>query len=782
MLVIVRFSLYTQSSVRAYVTGESEWSKGQKDAVFYLNRYVESKSAFDYDLYTYAIAVPLGDHLARISLNQSPPDTEAAKTGFLQGKNHPEDIGGLIKLYVHLHDTLLMREPVELWKKGDVIILKIQKLAEALKQTVDSTPQNTKAIKLLIDEINRLNIELTPIEEDFSNALGEISRQINTWFYVMSLIFTAILVAIGVTLSRRMVQFNLMATEKIKNSELRFKALLGSSMDAVIEINAESEISHWSAQAEQIFGYLEYEAIGEKLHLLIIPAEHIEAHLMGMRRFLKTGDGPVLNKRIEVTAKRKSKEEFPAELVVSAYALNGKHMFCAYIRDITEQKKYAEKLRTIAHFDSVTGLPNRLLFQDCLDGQIKLCDQSNLPLSVMFIDIDNFKDINDTLGHQTGDYLLKEVSKRMLGCLRKADFLARFGGDEFVLIVNQFNADDDVDDVAERLIEALKVPFQIQNEMVYVTISIGISSYPTDSHSYHELVKNADQAMYMVKKSGRNGYAHFNTAMEESVVLKRQLTSDIRLALQDNQFEIYYQPIVDLQTNQILKCEALLRWNHPSKGMIQPGVFIGIAEDTGLIVEIGDMVFQRALAAVLGWRKTVHPDFQVSINVSPVQLHQAGGNNWCYKLKNALSLTDALVIEITEGVLVNANEVVSKALLEYRDAGIQVALDDFGTGYSSLSYLTKFDIDYIKIDKSFLVDLSEASENYALCEAMIVMAHKLGLAVVAEGVETPEQLALLKQIGCDYAQGYLFARPIPELDLEPFLIQFNTRKLEVVNT
>lgn len=771
MLVIMYHSLYTVSAMRAYVTGESEWSKGQKDAVFYLNRYFATKSEVDYQQYLASITVPMGDHKARLAMNQEPPDIKAARQGFLQGKNHPDDIDGLIKLYVNLNDTLLMKEPIAHWTRGDEIMLQIQSLAQQLKTHYAQDGKLPEAEKW-IDEINRLNVELTPIEQDFSNTLGVISRKIKTWFYIATFALAGVLLVAGILFSRRMVQFNLNATEKIKNSELRFKALLGSSMDAVIEINADSEISHWSKQAELIFGYEEHEALGEKLHLLIIPPEHIESHLMGMRRFLKTGDGPVLNKRIEVAARRKNKEEFPAELVISAYSLKGKHMFCAYIRDITEQKKYAEKLRTIAHFDSVTGLPNRLLFQDCLDGQIKLCDQSNLPLSVMFIDVDNFKDVNDTLGHQTGDYLLKEVSKRLLGCLRKADFLARFGGDEFVLIVNHFNANDDVDDVAKRLIEALKTPFLIQNEMVYVTISIGISTYPTDSHSHAELVRNADQAMYMVKKTGRNSFAHFNVAMEETAVLKRQLTSDIRLALQEEQFEVYYQPIINLKTNEIIKCEALLRWNHPLKGLIQPNLFIPIAEETGLIVEIGDMVFQKAVSAVMRWRQSIHPDFQISINVSPVQLHQVAGNNWCNRLKDVVFLSEALLIEITEGVLVNTNENVSKTLLEYRDTGMQVALDDFGTGYSSLSYLTKFDIDYIKIDKSFLVDLSEGSENYVLCEAMIVMAHKLGILVVAEGVETPIQHTLLTAIGCDYAQGYLFAKPKPEASVEEFMLKY----------
>ena len=755
-----------QSSIRAYVSGESQWSKGQKDAVIHINRFYKSKLKSDFQLFLKSIEVPLGDRLARESLNLPSPDIVAARRGFLQGKNHVDDIDGLINLYLYFHDTELMKVPIEQWVKGDSIIAKIQKLAN---QLYSETYNNSQEADNIINEINALNLELTPVEQKFSNALGEVSRKVSAWILWFSIFFTVLLVSVGIYMSRKMVSYNLLATEKIKNSEFRFRALLASSMDAVIEINSDSIISHWSSQAEATFGYSEEEALGDKLHMLIIPPAYVEAHLMGMKRYLRTGDGPVLNKRIEVIAKRKSNEEFPAELVISAYSLNNSHMFCAYIRDITEQKKYAEKLRSIAHFDSVTALPNRFSFQDKLDETISICKQGNLPISVMFIDIDNFKDINDSLGHQVGDILLKEASKRMLKCLRKSDFLARFGGDEFALIVSKYESKEEVEEVAKRLIESVKLPFNINDELAYVSLSIGISSYPVGSTSYSELLKNADQAMYQVKRSGKNSYSHFNSAMNEIATLKRQLTNDIRSAIKEDQLELYYQPIVNIQNGEILKCEALIRWKHPQKGMIEPSLFIPIAEESGLIIEIGELVFQKALKSVLKWRQLINPKFQVSINVSPIQLNSGNKQQLFNQLSSSVFLSDAFIIEITEGVLVNANQTVSNTLLNYRDCGVQVALDDFGTGYSSLSYITKFDIDYIKIDKSFLIDLTEVSENFALCEAMIVMAHKLGIKVVAEGVETPSQLEILRKIDCDFAQGYLFSKPIPEAEMESFL-------------
>lgn len=770
MLLITQVSLSTQSSVRAYVSGESEWSKEQKDAVIHINRYYQTQFEHEYQLFLAAIAVPEGDHAARIAMDQTPPDLSAASAGFLQGENHPDDIDGMIQLYLNFRHTPLLQEPIRLWRQADVMMLQIKALGQQLHQV-----SRTDAIQRaeLINQINQLNADLTPLEQQFSNELGELSRQVNQWIYALMLLLTTGLVGLGVVFSRRMVAENLNAVETVKNSELRFKALLGSSMDAVIEIDAEGIVSHWGAQAESIFGYAEHEALHQKLHDLIIPSQYIAAHVAGMRRFLSSGEGPILGKRIEVTARRKSTEEFPAELVVSAYSLNHQPMFCAYIRDITEQKRHAEKLKSVAHFDAVTGLPNRVSFQEYLDEKIALCKQSDALLALMFIDIDNFKDINDTLGHQVGDLLLKEAAGRMLKCLRKLDFLARFGGDEFVLIVSDFESQEEIDEIAKRLTASIRQPFMMQNEAVYVSLSIGIASYPTSCGAYSELVKNADQAMYQVKKSGKNGFVHYNADMNASVSLKRLLINDLRVAVQQQQFEIEYQPIVDVRSGQILKCEALLRWRHPKKGIIEPTVFIPLAEEFDLILEIGDWVLREALAMVTRARQHIHPKFQISINVSPVQLQHANRQDLLKMLQLSEQMSEALILEITEGVLINASDLVADTLHSYRDRGIRVALDDFGTGYSSLSYLTKFDIDYIKIDKSFLVGIAEGSEHYALCEAMVVMAHKLGIMVVAEGVESAAQLDAMKQIGCDFAQGYYFAKPMSEDALVNYMVGKN---------
>jgi EAL domain-containing protein (putative c-di-GMP-specific phosphodiesterase class I) len=301
------------------------------------------------------------------------------------------------------------------------------------------------------------------------------------------------------------------------------------------------------------------------------------------------------------------------------------------------------------------------------------------------------------------------------------------------------------------------------NETVFVSASIGVTFYPDDAQDVDVLLKNADQAMYQAKNNGRNRLSYFTRSIQESAIKRRRLVSDLRNAITASQFRLFYQPIVDINAHTIHKAEALIRWEHPERGLISPAEFIPLAEETGIIIDIGNWVFHEAAKQVAHWRMTRHPEFQVSINKSPVQFHAETSIHieWFEYLRKLALPGESIVVEITEGLLLEAKPVVVEQLLAFRDEGIQVSLDDFGTGYSSLAYLKKFDIDYIKIDQLFVRNLQTHSEDIALCEAIILMAHKLGIKVIAEGIETIEQRDLLISIGCDYGQGYLFSRPVP---------------------
>lgn len=547
-----------------------------------------------------------------------------------------------------------------------------------------------------------------------------------------------------------------------REAEVRLRATIDNALDAVVQMNAEGIITGWNTQAKNIFGWTHEEAVGQFLHEMIIPFQYREQHLRGMKHYLASGQGTVLNSRIEIVALHREGHEFPVELAITVIEAQGQHEFSAFIRDITAKKESEELIWKQANFDNVTGLPNRHMFHDRLEQEIKKAHRASLQMALFFIDLDHFKEVNDTLGHDMGDILLKETSRRIGNCIRESDTVARLGGDEFTIILSEVADTKIVDRVVQSILKTIADPFRLEDEVVYISASIGITLYPNDALSIEDLLKNADQAMYVAKNKGRNQSSYFTAALQDAAQERRRLTHDLRGALETNQFILHFQPIVDMATGRIHKAEALIRWQHPKRGLVSPVEFILLAEETGLINEIGDWVFKESARWAKRWSNQFAHDFQISVNVSPVQFLSEGlsCNAWSAYLQGIHLAGQNMVIEITEGLLLKAATSVTDKLLKFRDAGIQVAIDDFGTGYSSLSYLKKFDIDYLKIDKSFVDNIETDVNHMVLSEAIIVMAHKLGLKVIAEGVETEAQRKLLRDAGCDYAQGYLFSRPV----------------------
>jgi len=448
------------------------------------------------------------------------------------------------------------------------------------------------------------------------------------------------------------------------------------------------------------------------------------------------------------------------------------HRYLALFSDITEKKKTEELIWRQANFDTLTGLPNRDMFRDRLGQEVKKSIRAELPLALLLVDLDQFKEVNDTLGHSVGDMLLKDAALRIKSCVRESDTVARLGGDEFTIVLSEISGSGSVDDVAQKIIGKLSEPFHLGNEIVHVSASIGITLYPNDAIDIDELIKNADQAMYVAKNKGRNRSSYFTASLQVAAQTKLRLTNDLHRALEDSQFRVHFQPIIDMSTGRIHKAEALLRWQHPERGMMSPMEFIPLAEETGLIIEIGDWVFKESARWARHWCDRFGEDFQVSVNKSPVQFraeHYHFAEKWFEYLQELGLPGGNTVIEITEGLLLNVDSHVADELFRLRDAGIQVAIDDFGTGYSSLAYLKKFDIDYLKIDRSFVHNLESDENDMALSEAIIVMAHTLGLKVIAEGVETEGQRKLLADAGCDYAQGYLFSKAVSPDEFEKLL-------------
>lgn len=430
--------------------------------------------------------------------------------------------------------------------------------------------------------------------------------------------------------------------------------------------------------------------------------------------------------------------------------------------DITERKTSDDEIWHKANYDPLTGLPNRRLFRDRLDQDIKHSERTGISVALLFIDLDRFKEANDLLGHDAGDLLLQQVAERIRVCIREKDTVARLGGDEFTIILTEFDKEERVQTIANKILKALANPFFISQEMVQISGSIGISFFPKDATTAENLLRNADQAMYVAKNAGRNQFSFFSFDMHEAAQIRHQLIADLRMALPLQQLILHYQPIIDLSDGRIHKAEALLRWAHPELGLILPAEFIRLAEETGLINEIGNWVFTEAALQSKAWEKLLGQPFQISINKSAVEfISNLNGMNWGAHLKQLGLNSSSISIEITEGVILNATQDAVDKLLSLQQAGIQLSIDDFGTGYSSMAYLNKFDVNYLKIDPSFVHDMASNQNSRIIMETIIVMAHKLGLKVIAEGVETNAQRNWLANAGSDYAQGFLFSAPLP---------------------
>ncbi|GAA4012125.1 putative bifunctional diguanylate cyclase/phosphodiesterase [Actimicrobium antarcticum] len=439
-------------------------------------------------------------------------------------------------------------------------------------------------------------------------------------------------------------------------------------------------------------------------------------------------------------------------------------------RDISESKKLTEKISTSANYDSLTGLTNRSLFRDRMDWEVQRSERSGLPIALFFIDLDGFKEVNDLLGHDAGDLLLQQAAERIGSCVRGTDTVARIGGDEFTVILSEGKSPSRVDIIAQQMVDELSRPFQINDRDINISGSIGITIYPQDAMTTESLMRNADQAMYGAKKAGGGGFCFFDTRMRDSASTRLKEIEMLRHALRENQFVAYYQPIVNLSTEQIVKAEALVRWHHPQRGLVMPDEFIGLAEEIGLISEIDDWMFGEAVLCSKKFSALIDAPFQISVNKSALDFtNKVPTKNLAIYLASFKLDKGTICVEITESVLLNDSSIVIDKLAELQKAGIQLAIDDFGTGYASMSFLNKFKVDYLKIDRSFVQDMAANKDSRIFAETIIVMAHKLGLKVIAEGVETVGQRDLLKAAGCDYAQGYFFSRPVPLENFERLL-------------
>ena len=436
-------------------------------------------------------------------------------------------------------------------------------------------------------------------------------------------------------------------------------------------------------------------------------------------------------------------------------------------RDVTERKQAEARATYLAHHDSLTGLPNRLLMQDRLNQAITQARRSGGQVALMFIDLDRFKLVNDSFGHVIGDTLLKQVARRLTDCLRDTDTVARLGGDEFTIMLPDVASPQGAGEVAERILSEFAQPFSEAEQELFVSASIGISLFPRDAAVPEDLVSHADTAMYSAKDSGRNNYCYFTEGLNHEVRQKVMMESGLRRAIERGELRLFYQPKIDLASRRVIGAEALVRWQHPTLGLVPPGKFIPIAEESGLIVPLGEWVLNAACAQLCAWQKEGH-ELQVAINVSARQFQQRNLADLVLRAMAASNVDPKFIeIEVTESAIMNDAQSSISTLEAMKSRGISISIDDFGTGYSSLSYLKRLPLDILKIDQSFVRDVTTDHNDAAIVRAIIGLARSLGIKVIAEGVEDDRQLSFLNAYGCNYGQGYLFGRPLaPETFIE----------------
>jgi diguanylate cyclase (GGDEF)-like protein/PAS domain S-box-containing protein len=549
----------------------------------------------------------------------------------------------------------------------------------------------------------------------------------------------------------------------------RMAALMESSHDAVIGTSVDGSIVTWNPAATEIFGYSAVETIGRPISMLEPPDRASEGSDLHEKL---QGGGSVV--RFDSVRVKKDGTKVDVAISMSPIRDTSGNLigFASIARDIGERKRSEELIIYQAFHDPLTGLANRALLMERLNLCLGKARRSGKLLAVLYLDLDLFKSVNDGIGYVSSDSVLQELARRLTACVRDADTVARVGGDEFVVLLPEIVRAEDAAIVARKLLESVAEPFATAERPIALTTSIGVSLFPDDGDDAETLLRGADNAMYRAKQRGRNNFQVSAPELSEEAIKRLDVQAGLRQALERHQLILHYQPVLSLTTGRIVELEALVRWRHPEKGLIMPGAFIDVAEKAGLMVPLGQWVLNQASTQLKSWQDNGFPELRVAINLSPSQFHE---RNLVASVERALTDSslkpEALEIEITEGVAMEDAEVTVANLMALRDMKVGISIDDFGTGYSSLSYLKKFPVTTLKIDQSFVSDVVTNSADAGIVRAVVAMAHGLKLNVIAEGVETKEQFAYLRDSGCDAMQGYWFSRPLPVEQVDALLLE-----------
>lgn len=634
LIVFGAVGLRLLGAARAYVAGESMWSKAQKEATIHLDQFALTGDETEFERYRVAMRVPQGARKARIALEQPSPDLARAREGLAEARDHPDDIPAMIDLFLYFGRYPDFAAALDVWREADVYLGRLERLAEGLHTEVKAGQVRGPMVTALRAELRAIDEQLTPLEDRFSALSSAAARSLKSMLGLASVVVSALLATWGMLMSRRLLN----------------------------------------------------------------------------------------------------------------------------------------RLTALALLDPLTGLPNRITFERSLRQAVVRARRDGRIVALMFLDLDGFKEINDSLGHTAGDEVLVEMGRRLRESLRGGDMVARLGGDEFVVVVENLGSVDALHAIGRSVLGVCTSPVKVRHREVFVTASVGVALYPADGEEVDTLLMHADTAMYRAKSGAHNQLRFYTPEMSDEVNERFGLEGQLRRAIENGEFEVYYQPIVELRDGAVVCVEALLRWHHPQWGLTTPDRFMGVAEQTGLIVRIGAWVMQQACAQARVWNHGALTPIAVAVNLSARQFRE---HDLVDKVRQVLANNQIdgslLQVEITETVVMENLATSTQQLLELRAMGVRVSLDDFGTGHSSMSYLKHFPLDEVKIDRAFVQDISSQAKDVAIVKAIIALAHTLDLKVTGEGTETEEQLAHLRGLGCDNAQGFLLGRPMPAAEATKFL-------------
>ncbi len=765
-MILGILGLDTLATFRAYAAAESRWSREEAASLLALYRYLDSADEKDHQLFLGSQEIPKAFHHALRELDGPVIEPRPAAEALLAARSHPDEVDGMVSVFARMRSLDDVARGLAIWRQSDALGEEIVALGERIRGDFASHRIDATRRSAYQAEIEQIGARLSETSERFTAQVGSTTRRLRRLLVATLVALTLLAMAFAVSVSVHVARLLRKRERDLAVSERRYRLLFERNLAGLYRATLDGRILECNSAFARTLGYPSREEILQlNMHELYLDPDDREVTIATLlqQKFLVN---------YEIGLRRR--DGSPVWVLVNESLLDdetGGPVLEGSLIDITDRKRAEEESHHQAYHDALTDLPNRALFHDRLSLAILHAHRRKQSLAVMFIDLDHFKNVNDTLGHSAGDEVLVAVADRLKACLREEDTVARVGGDEFLLLLTGIARESDVAGMSRKILKVLADPFALKKRELFLSASIGVGLYPNDGTDAETLVANVDTAMYRAKEAGRNNFQFFTPHMQEASQERAHLESGLRRALPRREFALHYQPVIDLASRRVLGLEALVRWNHPERGLLGPKEFISLAEDAGLIVSIGDWILHKACEEARRLQAGAFPDLRMSVNLSPRQFQD---KDLVWTVQRALTETGlqptSLELEITEGIAMQNLSLTMEVLGELSRTGIQISVDDFGTGHSSLSYLKHFPIHRLKIDRSFVAGMTRDDRDRSIVAAIVSMAHNLSLRVTAEGVETAAQAELLASLGCDDVQGFLFAPPLPEASLEERLL------------